>query len=379
MSQSLARIGSGSRSARDSSDTVAMASSQTMGQKSVLQQASQQNLQSAQSFLDVQDGYLEQIQGALDRMGELAMRASDVLSNPVQTGATPKQYALVTGSFTWDEARVDAHSKGGQLATVKSASDLDAIKPILAGNTAWLGASDAETEGQWKWVDGTAMDYSNWASGEPNNGGGDEDALQIYSSPLGKWNDFPGEAPMSAYVIEYPAKSGKGGDYEGEFRQLAAFIESLSLKSYNGIPLFDGNNRNVKMGIENDVIHQEGVDLGEPTYLSLLAPGDEGFFISGVQQAQSKLTEIDQARQLVTEQRASIGANAVRIESEIQALQNSTNNLKVALSRIRDVEIASEATSLAKNKLLAEVSSTFIHQFDVVPKTLMSLVDSHLL
>ena len=61
MSRSLARIGSGSRSARDSSDIVAMASSQTMGQKSVLQQASQQNLQSAQSFLDVQDGYLEQI------------------------------------------------------------------------------------------------------------------------------------------------------------------------------------------------------------------------------------------------------------------------------------------------------------------------------
>ena len=37
----------------------------------------------------------------------------------------------------------------------------------------WLGLSDHETEGEWKWITGESVDgtFSNWARNQPNDGG----------------------------------------------------------------------------------------------------------------------------------------------------------------------------------------------------------------
>ena len=350
-----------------------MAHSQYFSQEYTTLKASEKNLQNAKSFSSVQDGYLEQIQSALHRMGELAMLATDVIIHSKEPTAAGKRYELVNGSFTWDEAKADAEAKGGQLATIKSQEDLNNVRSLLQGWT-WIGGTDTESEGDWKWVDGTPLSYTSWGIGEPNNNG-NEDALQMY--PDGRWNDQSSSLPIS-YVIEYPETSGKGGDYENEFAQLAAFIDSLANKTFNGIALFDGSTHDVKVGLSNQSITQSGVDLTDATYASLLAPGTNGFFISGVQQALAKLPDIQDALQLALEQRATVGSNMARLDHELDTLRASADNIKASLSRIQDVDLASEATELAKNKLLAEVSSNYIHKFEFVPKTLMTLMDSPL-
>ena len=45
-------------------------------------------------------------------------------------------------------------------------------------------------DSHWSWVDGTPLDYSNWVSGKPDNGGNDEYCLHLNYGGNGRWNDI---------------------------------------------------------------------------------------------------------------------------------------------------------------------------------------------
>jgi len=75
---------------------------------------------------------------------------------------------------------------------------------------AWLGANDADTEGTWQWqtgvLSGTTIATTYWASGEPNQQGGNEDCLSLIrmagTSATASWNDKEC-SDTAAYIVEY--------------------------------------------------------------------------------------------------------------------------------------------------------------------------------
>ena len=53
----------------------------------------------------------------------------------------------------------------------------------------WLGATDIQSEGVWIWnSSGSALTYTNWSLGDPDNYGGNENCLHMWHN-LGEWND----------------------------------------------------------------------------------------------------------------------------------------------------------------------------------------------
>ena len=50
---------------------------------------------------------------------------------------------------------------------------------------AWLGGIQSGSD--WRWEDGTAMDYTNWFITEPN---GEGSCMNIYQAGRGGWNDI---------------------------------------------------------------------------------------------------------------------------------------------------------------------------------------------
>ena len=51
----------------------------------------------------------------------------------------------------------------------------------------WIGANDRDVEGGWRCPDGTAIVYSNWANGQPDNYQGGEDCTELGWAEVDPW------------------------------------------------------------------------------------------------------------------------------------------------------------------------------------------------
>ena len=142
-------------------------------------------------------------------------------SAPVQwtvgSGGNDHYYEYISTPATWQDAFNNANGSTylglqGYLATITSAAeDSFASGSVAGGQLAWLGGSDVQTEGLFRWVNGPengqAFTYTNWSGGEPNNFFIGESYVQTNWSG-GRWNDhgaptFPNQA--NGYLVEYSA------------------------------------------------------------------------------------------------------------------------------------------------------------------------------
>jgi hypothetical protein len=153
------------------------------------------------------------------------------LGNKLANGGHNYEYVNNGGVITWTAAKATAEARTyygqpGYLATITSQTENDFLKDKL-GADAWIGASDATTEGAWYWVTGPEAGtqfssgdspgmtsvggrYNNWNASEPNNSGGGENYGEIYCTGLnpGKWNDLANAGAVTGYLVEYNAVVG---------------------------------------------------------------------------------------------------------------------------------------------------------------------------
>ena len=141
---------------------------------------------------------------------------------------------IPNNGITWTSAKTAAEGRDyfglqGYLATITSPEEAQ-LSGEQAEGQGWLGGSDEETEGTWKWVtgpeagdtfwfglangnsNGADHTYTNWSAGEPNdwpNPGipSEENYLHVYSD--GNWNDYPNNNNnIQGYIVEYGGTPG---------------------------------------------------------------------------------------------------------------------------------------------------------------------------
>ena len=104
------------------------------------------------------------------------------------------------------------------------------------------------------------------------------------------------------------------------------------------------------------------------------ALGIEGVDVSSKSGAQDALDEIDVAMVRVNQVRAKVGSFQSRLQTTLSSQGIFRENLMAAYSRIRDADVAEEATNLAKETILRQAGVAILTQANESPAIALQLL-----
>merc|ERR1711910_10960 len=103
------------------------------------------------------------------------------------TEVESKCFKVVAGPSNYLDALTGCIADGATLATIESQAEQDGVYALTGDAGAWIGLADFLDEGNFAWVDGTTVSYTNWRPNQPNNGGDNQHCAWV--RPDGGWDD----------------------------------------------------------------------------------------------------------------------------------------------------------------------------------------------
>ncbi|XP_052095768.1 macrophage mannose receptor 1-like [Mytilus californianus] len=102
-----------------------------------------------------------------------------------------KFYITTTERFSWSYSRTRCQDEAGDLIVVDNKFKdklfllyLNKIHDMTSVQRWWIGGSDVLNEGQFEWISGQNITYTNWGPGQPddasNDGTGNADCIQYF-------------------------------------------------------------------------------------------------------------------------------------------------------------------------------------------------------
>jgi len=165
-----------------------------------------------------------------------------------------------------------------------------------------------------------------------------------------------------------------------EFQQLLEETDRIAQSTkFNGVPLLNGNSNvfEVQIGTGNNPLIDR-VQLFDPLNadINTVSLGLNLANVADKMSAQNSLGALDNAIQKVTAVRAEFGAMQNRLQSVVNNIMVTKENLATANSRIRDTDIAEETTELTKNQILMSSGISVLTQANNVTKSMLNLLSN---
>jgi hypothetical protein len=143
-----------------------------------------------------------------------------IIAGPITNPANGHDYYLLTPD-SWSASEAEAESLGGTLAIIRNSAEQEWVYSTFGAygetnHNLWIGLRRTSPT-TLAWIDGSKFEYSNWATGQPDNANGRENCVHITSPDHsfglapGKWNDYPDFDFLGPVfpngVVEVPGKS----------------------------------------------------------------------------------------------------------------------------------------------------------------------------
>ncbi|MEI8347915.1 MAG: flagellin [Pseudomonadota bacterium] len=164
-----------------------------------------------------------------------------------------------------------------------------------------------------------------------------------------------------------------------EFEQLTSEIDRIANSTeFNRVPLLNGTGAvfDIQIGTRNDPVIDRLTFDSSSADINVAALGLNLASVADKISAQNSLSSIDQAIISVSGIRADFGALQNRLQSTVNNIAVSVENLSAANSRVRDTDVASETAELTKNNILVQAGTSVLSQANSYPKTALQLIES---
>ncbi len=114
-----------------------------------------------------------------------------------------------------------------------------------------------------------------------------------------------------------------------------------------------------------------GINIGD---MSAEALGVANLDLTNIDGAQSAISKLNKAIDMVSSERSKLGAFQNRLEFAINNLRNTHSNLTASESRIRDADIAMEMIEFTRNQIVQQSGTAMLAQANAVPQGVLQLL-----
>lgn len=164
-----------------------------------------------------------------------------------------------------------------------------------------------------------------------------------------------------------------------EFEQLTQEIDRIAnATEFNRVPLLNGTGAvfDIQIGTRNDPINDRLTFDASSADVNVAALGLNLASVADKISAQNSLAAIDQAIVSISAIRADFGAMQNRLQSTINNVAISVENLSAANSRVRDTDVAEATSELTKNNILMNAGTSVLAQANVTTKSAIGLIQA---
>lgn len=163
-----------------------------------------------------------------------------------------------------------------------------------------------------------------------------------------------------------------------EMAELVKEIDNIaSTTKFGGQTLLDGafTNKTLQIGADAGETLKINITKADSTTLGISA-GTKVISATAASHTDfaAAITMMDEAIKKVDGQRANMGATQNRLESTINNLANTRENVSAGMSRIKDVDFAQETVNLTKQQILQQAGTSILAQAKQIPQAALSLL-----
>jgi flagellin len=369
MSESMGKLSSGTRITRAADDVAGLGISEKLrGEVRGLNQAAR-NGEDAISMIQTAEGALEEVHSMLQRIRELAVQGSNDTLDDTDRGFINTEMSELRSQI--NDVASDTEFNGKKLASGALTSSLDAATSTLETGEllGTAGITNIEVSGA---AAGDTFTFTDTAAGATlTNAAGLSQSVTNADMDVGA----NGETVVTFSELGVSFSVASSAAEDGSDVGAALNAKTIVTAAGAGAAQFQTGadaGQNITVSFADVEIESTNAD----TRVRTLDTALDAFAGGGSTRAEAEaiITAVDHTIEYISETRATYGAKQNRLESSVNNIKQSAENLTSAESRIRDVDVASESANMAKATVLQQAAVSVLAQANQQPQLALKLL-----